>query len=211
MVHSKLIKAIFCLSLVVTLGSCSSDREEEVVQQPVTLQSQTFKNLYAPQMGGQGQPVSGTFTKFSFSKNAVVTDGSWDIAFRGTAIIVNGGTAVGVSDEPAKTGNAAVSTVQSTLDAVKSVPEASTFKQDANGMYAIASGSGNGWYQYNPANHLISPIPGKVFVIRTHDGKYAKMEILSFYKDAPSAPDPLTTPSNYFTFKFVYQSNGNNF
>lgn len=209
MLKSTLLKTVFCLSVAVLTVSCSKDRDEEVVE--VSLSTQTQKNLYAPQQGGQGQPVSGPFTKFSFSKNEVVTDDNWDIAFRGTTILVNGGTAIGITDEPTRTKNAAVSIVNSTLDAVKSVPEVSTFKQDAASTYAIPTGSGNGWYQYNSTNHLITPIPGKVFVVRTHDGKYAKFEILSFYKDAPANPDPLTVPSNYFTLKFVYQDQGTNF
>ena len=209
MLKSTLFKTLFCLSVAVLTVSCSKDRDEEVVQ--VTLTTQTHKNLHAPQQGGQGQPVSGPFTKFSFSQNAVVTDDNWDIAFRGSSIVVNGGTAIGITDEPTRTKNAAVSIVNSTLDAVKSVPEASTFKQDAASTYAIPTGSGNGWYQYNPTNHLITPIPGKVFVVKTHDGKYAKFEILSYYKDAPSNPDAFTTPSGYYTLKFVYQDKGTNF
>ncbi len=205
-----LTKIISCLSIMLLTFSCNSSRDDE--QTPKTpLETVTTKNIHAPQTGGQGNPVSGAFTKFSFAKNAVVTDNSWDIAFRGTTILVNGSAKIGIADEPERTGNAAVSTLTSTLDAVTKVPEAATFKQDGPNTYAIPTGSGNGWYQYNSTNHLISPIPGKIFVVRTHDGKYAKFEILSFYKDAPANPDPMTVPSNYYSIKFVYQPEGTQF
>ena len=49
---------------------------------------------------------------------------------------------------------------------------------------AICTGSDNGWYNYNRATNLILPIPGRTIVLRTADGNYAKMRILSYYKDS---------------------------
>lgn len=208
MFKSNFFKSILLLSIVSLSASCSKD--DDTTQTPVTLETKTFSNLYAPQTGGQGQPVGGAFTKFSFSQNATVTDDSWDIAFRGTTIVVNGGTAIGITDEPTRTGSGAVSIVSNTLSAVTTIPSASTFAQDGTSTYAIPTGSGNGWYNYNSTNNLITPIAGKVFVVKTHDGKYAKMEIISYYKDAPANPDA-TALSRYFTFKYVYQPSGTNF
>ncbi|UPT70617.1 MAG: HmuY family protein [Flavobacterium sp. JAD_PAG50586_2] len=190
------------LALTLGLASCSNDDSN----QAVALETKTVSNLSAPQTGGQGQPVGGAFTKFSFSQNAIVTDDSWDIAFRGTTIIVNGGDEIGITDEPTRTGAGAISIVTSTLANVTTFPAASTFAQDGTATYAIPTGSGNGWYSYDQATNIISPIAGKVFVVKTHNGKYAKFEILSYYKDAPATPDA-TSMSRYFTFKFVYQAN----
>jgi len=100
--------------------------------------------------------------------------------------------------------------VTNTLDAVTTIPDISSFAQDATNTYAIPTGSGNGWYNYNSTNNLITPIAGKVFVVKTHDGKYAKMEIISYYKDAPATPDA-TALSRYYTFRYVYQPNGTSF
>ena len=188
MFKSNFFKSVLVVSIVSLFASCSND--DDTTPATVTLETKTFSNLYAPQTGGQGQPVGGAFTKFSFSQNAVVTNDSWDIAFRGTTIVVNGGTAIGITDEPTRTGSGAVSILSNTLSAITTIPDASTFKQDATNTYAIPTGSGNGWYNYNATNNLITPIAGKVFVIKTHDGKYAKMEIISYYKDAPANPDP---------------------
>jgi hypothetical protein len=174
------------------------------------LETKTFSNLHAPQTGGQGQPVGGPFTKFSFAKNAIVTDNSWDIAFRGTTILVNGGSAIGITDEPLRTGIGAISIVSNTLAGVTSIPNPSTFIQDAPNNYAIPTGSGNGWFNYSSSTNLITPIAGKIIVVKTHNGKYAKMEIISYYKDAPTVPNA-STLARYFTFKYVYQPNGTTF
>ena len=80
--------------------------------------------------------------------------------------------------------------------------------QDSSNGYAVPTGGGNGWYTYQgPPVNLISPTPGKILVFRTNDGKYAKVEILSYYKDAPENPDAYTDETPYYTFNFVYQPN----
>lgn len=192
------------LALVLFTTSCSND-DDEKTQVAVAA---TATNIPAPQIGGQGQPVaeSGAFTKFSFSENKVVTTDKWDIAFRGTTILVNGGTKIGITDEPERTGQAAVSVVSEKFASVTAVPAAATFKQDASTVFAIPIGSGLGWYDYNGATRIVTARAGKVFVVKTHDGKYAKFEILSYYKDAPAAPTA-TSEGRFYTFNFVYQAN----
>ena len=70
--------------------------------------------------------------------------------------------------------------------------------------------NGNGWYNYSSITNIITPVAGKIFVIKTHDGKYDKMEIINYYKDAPISPD-VNSLTRYFTFKYVYQPNGKSF
>lgn len=192
------------LALFIFTASCSSDDDKK--EKTPAVVTTKVSNLAAPQTGGQGQPVGGAFTKFSFSQNKIVTDNSWDVAFRGTTIIVNGGAKIGINDEPERTGTGAASIVSGTFASVTAFPAASTFAQDGATVYAIPTGSGKGWYSYNAETHIISPIAGKVFVIKTHDGKYAKFEILSYYKDAPAAPTE-TSVSPFYTFNFAYQAN----
>lgn len=185
------------------IASCSNDDKPSTTAAVVT---KKFSNLHAPQKGGQGQPSEGPFTKFSFSENAIVTHDKWDIAFRGTTIIANGGAKIGIAGEPERTGKGAVSIVLGLFAGVTTIPSEATFVQDGSAKYAIPTGSGNGWYGYNSTTHIISPLAGKVFVVKTHDGKYAKFEILSYYKDAPATPT-LTTESSYYTFNYAYQAN----
>jgi len=171
------------------------------------LESATVENLEAPQTGGQGEPVGGPFTKFSFANGTVTdSDTEWDIAFRGTTIAVNGGVATGTSGEPLRNGNGGATIETGTFAEITSA-ESLAFTEDADGAFAIPTGSDNGWYNYNPATFTVTPIPGRVLVFRTHDGKFAKVEILSYYRDAPAQPDPFVDESRVFTFNYVYNPN----
>ena len=93
-------KIKYFLLIFVFFVSCSDD--DDTILPSI---SSTFTNLHAPQTGGMGQPIGGDFTKFNFSTGQITTDTQdWDIAFRGTTIIVNGGTKIGLNDEPNRRG-----------------------------------------------------------------------------------------------------------
>lgn len=171
------------------------------------LVTSTVQNLEAPQTGGQGQPIGGPFTKFSFATGAVTdSETDWDIAFRGTTIAVNGGVATGTAEEPVRNGNAGIAIENGIFSELTSAAGI-TYLQDADGSFAVPQGSDEGWYNYNPATFTVTPIPGKILVIRTHDGYYAKVEILSYYRDAPAQPDALMDESRVYTFNYVYNPN----
>ena len=171
------------------------------------LVSGTISNLFAPQTGGRGEPIGGPFTKFSFATGAVTeSDTEWDIAFRGATIAVNGGTSTGSNDEPERNGNAAAAIVNAIFSEIVSA-EGLSFDQDADAAFAIPVGSDNGWYNYNPNTNILAPIPGKILVFRTHDDKFAKVEILSYYENAPANPDGFADASRYYTFNYVYNPN----
>ena len=199
----KTIKFLILSIILISFYNCEDDGPN--LQD---IQSVTVENLHAPQEGGQGQPISGQFTKFDFETGSETnSETDWDIAFRGTSIIVNGGISLGTNDEPERTGDAGVYIFNGTM-AEMVVVDTSLITQDSSEGYAIASGSGNGWYTYTgPPTYLISPTPGKILVFRTRDGKYAKMEILSYYLGAPENPDAFSDPSRYYTFNYVYQPN----
>ena len=200
----KTIKILALFVLTAFFASCDDNDTVTLLE----VESETVSNLHAPQQGGQGQPVSGEFTKFDFETGAITTSTTdWDIAFRGTSIIVNGGVSLGTTDEPERTGDAALYIVDATFAGVAGAND-NLLTQDSASGYAIPTGSGNGWYSYaGPPTHLINPIAGKVIVIKTTEGKYAKMEILSYYKDAPANPNAFTDESRYYTFNYVYQPN----
>ena len=159
------------------------------------------------QTGGQGEPEGGPFIKFSFATGEVTdSETDWDIAFRGTTIAVNGGVATGANEEPARNGEAGAAIQSGTFGEITTA-DGLSFSQDAEGAYAVPTGSDNGWYNYNPATFTIAPIPGRILVFRTHDGRFAKVEILSYYRDAPAEPDPFTDESRVYTFQYVYNPN----
>lgn len=200
-------KLLFALIVAGGLMTSCSDNKDNVVTLPV--QSKTISNLPALQTTDftKNPPVTtGTFTRFSFKKGAVVTDDTWDIAFRGTTILVNGGAKIeGLTDEPARTGAAALTLETGTFASIKTAPADASFSQDAKGKYALTTGSGNGWYTYaGPPTHRINPIAGKVLVIKTVDGNYAKMEIISYYKDKDPSKQ---ANARHYTFNYIYNPN----
>lgn len=196
--------SLFLTFLAVSLSSCSKDDDNG--PDTIPAESETVSNLHAPQTGGQGQPVGGPFAKFDLETgSATSSDTEWDIAFRGTTIAVNGGAATGTDDEPVRNGNAAAAIVDGTFASVNTA-DGLTFAQDGTGGFAIPTGSDNGWYNYNPQQNSINPIPGKILVFRTRSGKYAKVEILSYYRDNPAQPDAESEP-RYYTFNYLYNPN----
>ncbi|WP_266362596.1 HmuY family protein [Tellurirhabdus rosea] len=186
------------------LFGCESNTSQTV--EPV--KSVTIKDLPAdpakidPQTG-QSIGATGKFTLVSLKNGLQVPNSDsatnkWDIGFRATTLIVNGGKL--------RTGQGGAFIYTGTFDELKAVPAGTTFATDESStQLAIPTGSGKGWYNY--ANTLISPIPGRVLLIRTGDGKYAKVEILSYYKNAPAQPD-MTSEGRYYTFRYVYQPDG---
>ena len=84
----------------ILLFSFSCEDENDIGIDTVTI---TVEDLHAPLDGGQGSPIgaSGPFTKFNF-EDGIQTDSetNWDVAFRGTSIIVNGGESMGTEGEP---------------------------------------------------------------------------------------------------------------
>ena len=158
-----------------------------------------------------GQPYgSGKFTFFNLATGQIVANSDsasnkWDLAFRGTTILTNNGTSgPGLGGAYVQVGVFA--------DVTKVSPD-STIKIDNAPSYAITTGSNKGWYVYDGANNLINPIPGRVLIIRTATGKYAKVEILNYYRGgvtpAASASDAKkTSEQRYFTFRYTYQSSG---
>lgn len=197
---------LFALAiLIVSFVACESDDDnDDNTPTPAAVEAQLIENLPAPQEGGQGQPVTGEFTKFDFTTGAITTsDTDWDIAFRGTTIAINGGNETGTTDEPTRNGQAGAYIADGTFASVTTA-EGVSFNQDSANGFAIPNGSDSGWYNYNPATNLVTPIPGKILVFRTRDGKYAKVEILSYYLNQDST-DP--TNGRFYTFNYVYNPN----
>ena len=195
----KTIKLLTLLAIFIGFSSCSNDNDDDTTL--LQVETQMVSNLFAPQVGGQGQPISGEFTKFDFSAGATTTnDTEWDFAFRGTDIIVNGGVSAGEADEPERTGDAAAYFATGTFASVTSV-NTTLLEQDSVNGYVLSN-----WYTYAGApTHAINPTAGKILVIRTRDGKYAKVEILSYYENGEANAD--YTNYRYYTFDFVYQPN----
>ncbi|MEI6265992.1 MAG: HmuY family protein [Sphingobacteriia bacterium] len=207
-------KGIIFIALIISLASCSKDTTT-ANSNNTPVSSVTVNNFAADTILGltaQGIPYgAGKYTFYSLESNKSVASSDsattkWDLGFRGTSIIVNGG-----NSGPGMGGGFVFVGLYNNLS---TIPSDSTFKVDnAPSSYAITAGSNRGWYVYDAINNLVSPIPGRVLVIRTASGKYAKVEILNYYKGgvtpAASASDAIKlTEQRYYTFRFTYQPNG---
>lgn len=208
----KTIQSIVLL-VIISSSIVACTKSDTTTVMPVT--AVTVNDIPADTVVGlsaQGAPITnGKYTFYSLEKNAIVpnTDSAstkWDIAFMATRIITNGGTS------GSGLGGAFVYT--GLFDGLTTIPTDSVFKTDnAPTSYAITTGSGNGWYNYDGLTNLITPLAGRVLVIKTASGKYAKMEVLCYYKGgvtlAATASDvDKLNKQRYYTFRFTYQPNG---
>jgi len=194
--------------MIVVMISCTKENTPEPVN---TLVDKLVQDVPADPIigiGTDGRPFGyNKFTFFSFETNSIVPNSDsastkWDIAFRGSTIITNGGAS--------GPGNGGAFVFQGIFDDLKSVPADSTFKQDQS---LAATAVGRSWYVYDAPNNLFVPTPGRILTIRTASGKYAKMEILNYYKGgvtpAVTAPsDEKIQKQRYYTFRFAFQSDG---
>ena len=222
--------SVLC-GFVLLLAGCDSADPEPA---PVPLDVQIAENILADPVSGRdpdtGASISNNlFTLYDLEAGSIrmpssQTDAAarqrdsastaWDIGFRGTTIIFNGG-ASGPGEAAAQL------LAQPFADVVEapeggyiadgentSCPEVSTpFGPVPGSPYAICSGSDNGWYTYNSESMLLLPVPGRTIVLKTANGHYAKLRILSYYQDNPDPPDA-SAPSRYYTFEYVLQSDG---
>ena len=208
----KTVQSIALLVIILTsIIACTKSDSPTVL--PIT--AITVRDIPADTVVGlsaQGAPITkGVYTFYSLEKNAIVpnTDSAstkWDIAFMATRIIINGGTS--------GTGQGGAFVYTGLFDDLKTIPTDSVFKTDnAPTSYAITAGSGKGWYTYDGLNNLITPLAGRVLVIRTASGKYVKMEITSYYKGGATLPASASdmeklTKQRYYSFRFAYQPKG---
>lgn len=199
------------LSVIILLAACKKSETNTNTLSAVT----TVNNLIADTIIGitpMGQPYGvGKYTLFSIENNTIVESSDsatnkWDIGFRGTNIITNSGNS--------GPGNGGAFIQVGAFDDFKLISNDSTFKVDNTPTsYAVPFGSNKGWYVYNAATNLVTAIPGRILVIRTANNKFAKIEILNYYKGgitpAASASDnDKLAKQRFYTFRFQYQANG---
>lgn len=193
-------KIIFPVALLGLLSACQNTDDPNP---SVELEATMVEDLAAPNDvidRSTGEILEeNPFQYFSLEQNALVNENQdWDLAFKGTTIRVNSDRNV----------NAAV--VTGIFEEISTVPTDAIFSTDTASTFAIPTGSGNGWYNYNPATFTVTPIPGRVILVQTAAGNYSKIEILSYYKGNPPTDqiNPMTNPSAHYTFRYVLQPDG---
>ena len=137
---------------------------------------------------------------FDFSRGSVIsitnpkTD-DWDLAFQRHTIRSNGG-----ATNPA--GQAALAGIETTdFASLHQVPTTAEFQSDVLTKKRLHphNPTVHRWYNYSYTANILTPKP-MVYIVRTQDGKYAKMRILSYYCKGNIA--------GCMTFEYVYQGDG---
>jgi len=130
---------------------------------------------------------------FDFSRDAPVQEPGpleWDVAVRRTSWIVNGGDGFA--------GRGGALTSDQNFDDLSVAPEGS-YAATTVSAGDSASAPFDRWYRYDFLSHLLWPQPTR-FVIRTADGRYAKLEIESYYCPGPEP--------GCVSFRYTYQGDG---
>lgn len=130
---------------------------------------------------------------FDFSRGSAVPAGDpagWDIAFRRFNVMVNGGAGFG-----GRAGIVDLGVVA--FDSVMEAPAEGYSGSDAS-RDSVVDGLAK-WYDYGFTSHVLRS-KRRVWAIRTADGRYARLQILSYY--CPGA-----TPG-CITFRYTYQGDG---
>ncbi len=210
-----------------TLTACDSTT---VDPQPVVLNVQSATNInadYGPRSPTTGQvQATNRFALYSLREGRLVlgvdnanradsNSTAWDIGFRGTTVIVNGGTS--------GPGQARAQIVATPFAELTMAPTDGYLADGQNtcpagqggpgAPYAVCTGSGNGWYSYVPfptGGGYIVPTAGRTLVVLNADGRtYSKVRFVSYYQGNPD-PATITTTSleRFYTFDFVTQLDG---
>jgi len=137
---------------------------------------------------------------FDFSRGSVIsitdpkTD-NWDIAFQRHTIRTNGGA----TNPAGQTAIAGVETAD--FAALRHVPATAEFQSDILTKKRLHpyNPAIHKWYNYSYTSNILTP-KQMVYIVRTQDGKYAKMRILSYYCKGNIA--------GCMTFEYVYQGDG---
>ena len=191
--------SLFIISGVFLLSACKDSDDD-------TTFTGEFETATDIQAGANG------FTFFNLSSGEMVQDSNstdWDLGFKNAGfeifIITNGGVR--------GPGEGAGLLLDMAFEDLIEVPSNDQFNQETSESYAINPAPG-GWWIYTgenpayPAKHAVLPKDPHTILIKTADGDYAKIEIISFYQGNPDTSSDTfvniqTRPSSgYFTFKY---------
>lgn len=138
---------------------------------------------------------NGSFTLFKLSNESIVPTtqqqtANWDMGMRFTTFITNSGT-----NGPSAAG---VQILDGTFEGTLTAPETG---------YVSTIDDYNQFATYNSTTRQFTPRPGRIFILRTADNKFAKLEMLraDFGPLAGTPPRPTTI---IYTFRYQLQANG---
>lgn len=129
---------------------------------------------------------------FDLGRSAVAAAGEdWDIAVKRYRLVANGGDGLA--------GEGGVVRVEAPFDSVREAPaigyETSRVTPGRDTVNVVL----DDWYSYSWLSHLLQP-DRATFVVRTHDGRYAKLAVLAYYCPGPEP--------GCLTIEYAYQGDG---
>jgi len=219
----KLWKNLFLLSLCITLlliaafwlpvkmiqmesflGSPSVNlpKEGKAIDGPPALPAAPAvpPNLISPRMAVINASSENNWVYFDFSRGRVVkiqdqTSLEWDLAFRRSKVISNGGATnkfgrAGLID----LGNSAEFNQITEAPLNNYIQDSATRTETENSILLK-------WYRYNYLTHKLTPKPN-TYAVKTADEKFAKIKFLNFYC--------ANKETGCIQMQYVYQTNGSN-
>ena len=179
--------AVVAITGMLLFISCEKDK---TITEPLTTETSTVTVNFS---------TSTPFVFFSFKNNTVIANSDsatnkWDFGLRLTTFLVN--------SNASGPGNAGVIMQDGIFDDILTAPATGYAYDTASNKLAIKDGS---WYNYNPTTHAFTPKPGKVFIFRTAEGRFAKMELLEVTYQPFTGPMPQKID---YKIRFMYQGNG---
>ena len=181
------------LALGLLFTSCSKDDVTPEDENNNTLEVLAVKDL-------DGNTKEYAYFSLEQKKEVEESSTDWDIRMQGTTISFGNG--------------ASGQLAEGVFASYNTAPE--------TGYSNSNIGGSNSYYTYTNANepqHAVLMKPGTLIIVKTGKGKYAKIEMISYYKGNPSvttaefADIPTRQakwPVKYYTFNYVLQPNGSN-
>lgn len=223
--NSKTIKIFGLLMLTAgALSSCKKDKAPEKEETNSYYKLERVENL-APAIVGAKSFYFNFETKQEVAAEQVKST-SWDMAFGGmSASMISGNNGADEGNYGFEsTGKGGVLILEKPFEEVTDVPADADFKTgkdvvgpDKGGSFSTTTG----WYLYdfdasvrgegNPLKqHVAYALPeSRTVVIRTANGDYAKIKMISCYKNAFTADLWFTvTPKMFYTFEYVVVPKG---
>jgi len=214
-IYSKAIVA--CLVMLLASSCSKEDNKPDSTDRLSTVITDLVGDTTASMSEGGSASFQNLYFNFSTHSAVTISDADkattkWDLAFTGpynSEVYVNYG---GYQYNPGYggPGQGAVIQIDKPYDQVTTAPSAAEFSASAVTKIGWDSGNGNGWFFYSLDNHISVPVKNRTFVLRTADGKYAKLELLNVYKGNPAVVTDLYWPAPYLTFRYYVQQDGSN-